>query len=89
MAAGIAAALANHDHPSAPQKLIISRATTYITSPLDKDGLPDYNLALQQYLMKGVTPENNAAVPAIEIAMQGYHTPAVVGQSVGYRRLGL
>ena len=54
-------------------KLIISRATTYITSPLDKDGLPDYKLALKQYLMKGVTPKNNAAVPMIEIAMQGFN----------------
>ncbi len=70
-----------------PAKLIISRATTYITSPLGKDGLPDYELALKKYLMKGVTPENNAAVPAIEIAMQGYHL-APSGQWADYGQLG-
>ncbi|MGC8540563.1 MAG: RNA polymerase sigma factor, partial [Phycisphaerae bacterium] len=87
VAAGIAVALAGHNRPKAPQELIISRATTYITSPLGKDGLPDYKLALKEYLMKGVTPENNAAVPAIEIAMQGYHL-APSGQWVDYGKLG-
>ncbi len=87
VAAGIAVALARHSHPKAPQKLTISRATTYITRPLDKDGLPDYELALKKYLMKGVTPENNAAVPAIEIAMQGYHL-APSGQWADYGQLG-
>jgi len=87
VAAGITVALANHGHPKYPQKLIISRAITFITRPLDKDGLPNYKLALQQYLMKGVTPKNNAAVPAIEIAMQGYHL-APSGQWVDYGKLG-
>ena len=86
LAAAIAAApaLLQAHHSS---KLIISRATTYITSPLGKDGLPDYKLALKQYLMKGVTPENNAAVPAIEIAMQGFHEMGD-GPRVHYRKMG-
>ena len=88
VAAGIAGTLVKHRRPKATEKLIISRATTYITSPLDKDGLPDYKLALQQYLMKGVTAENNAAVPAIEIAMQGYHASWDYGKWIDYRKLG-
>ncbi len=87
VAAGIAVALAGHNRPKAPQKLIISRATTYITSPLGKNGLPDYKLALKEYLMKGVTPENNAAVPAIEIAMQGFHEWGG-GPEIHYREMG-
>lgn len=41
--------------------LTISRATTFITQPLKKDGLPDYAAALALYFRKGVTPGNNAA----------------------------
>lgn len=41
----------------------ISKETTYITAPLDKDGLPDYRQALNDLIKpKGVTPENNGAV---------------------------
>jgi hypothetical protein len=47
-----------------PRVLVtISKETTYITEPLRKDGYPDYVAALNQRLSKGVTPENNAAVP--------------------------
>ena len=73
---------------ASPARLVISRATTYITSPLGKDGLPDYNLALKKYLMKGLTPENNAAVPAIEIAMRGYFSDEANSQWVNYAKLG-
>jgi hypothetical protein len=41
----------------------LSKQTTYITEPLRADGYPDYVAALNQMLSKGVTPENNAAVP--------------------------
>ena len=88
VAVGIAGTLAKHRPPNATQKLIISRATTYITSPLEKYGLPDYKLALQQYLMRGVTAENNAAVPAIEIAMQGFHASWDDGKWIDYHALG-
>src|SRR5258708_4011326 len=43
-------------------KFTISKETTYITEPLDKDGYPDYAAALNKRLSKGVTPENNANV---------------------------
>ena len=39
----------------------VSRETTYLVEPLDKDGLPNYALAIHQNQREGVTPENNAA----------------------------
>src|SRR5713101_3375645 len=52
---------------SAPKKhrgtFTISKETTYVTGPLDKDGYIDYAAALNERLGKGVTPENNANVP--------------------------
>jgi acetyl esterase/lipase len=46
--------------------LTISKATTYITEPLRKDGYVDYVAALNQISRAGVTPENNAAVPFLK-----------------------
>ena len=46
-----------------PPDIIISRETTYITEPLAEDGLPDYEAYVWNKYGKGVTPENNAAVP--------------------------
>ncbi len=43
-------------------RFTISKETTYVTGPLDKDGYPDYVTALNERLSQGVTPENNAAV---------------------------
>jgi hypothetical protein len=43
--------------------LAISRETTSLTGPLRKDGRPDYVALLNQRASRGVTPENNAAVP--------------------------
>jgi hypothetical protein len=43
-------------------KFTLSKETTYITSPLDKDGYPDYAAALNDRLRQGVTPDNNANV---------------------------
>jgi hypothetical protein len=43
-------------------KFTISKETTYVTEPLDKDGYIDYARALNQRLRQGVTPENNANV---------------------------
>src|SRR6266446_2480599 len=43
-------------------KFTISKETTYVTGPLDKDGYIDYAAALNELLSKGVTPENNANV---------------------------
>ncbi len=51
------------DPPAAKPKVpfTISKETTYIVEPLDKDGYPDYIAAINQRCRKGVTPENNAA----------------------------
>jgi type II secretory pathway pseudopilin PulG len=43
-------------------KFTISKETTYVTEPLNKDGYPDYARALNQRLRQGVTPKNNANV---------------------------
>ena len=42
--------------------MTISKATTYITAPLRKDGYVDYAAALNQRCSQGVTPENNMVV---------------------------
>jgi len=43
-------------------KVTISKETTYFTEPLRPDGGIDYVAAFNQRYLKGVTPENNAAV---------------------------
>ncbi len=43
----------------------ISYATTRLTEPLTKNGLVDYVAAFNQRFGKGVTPQNNAAVPLL------------------------
>ena len=43
--------------------IVISKATTHITTPLDANGLPDYAAVLLADGRQGVTPENNGAVP--------------------------
>jgi hypothetical protein len=49
--------------PKKPKgKFTIGKDTTYVTRPLDKDGYVDYAAALNEWLSKGVTPENNASV---------------------------
>ena len=44
-------------------EIVVSPATTRLTTPLADDGLPDYARAIREQMHKGVTPENNAAVP--------------------------
>lgn len=52
------------DGPAPPKaKIPISRETTFITEPIAEDGYPDYVAALNAIASKGVTPDNNAAVP--------------------------
>ena len=43
-------------------RFTISKETTYVTEPLDKDGRIDYSAALNARLGKGVSKENNANV---------------------------
>jgi type II secretory pathway pseudopilin PulG len=44
----------------------ISKQTTFITAPLRRDGLPDYEQNVRQKMSEGVTPENNAAVLLVQ-----------------------
>ena len=46
---------------SKPQ-IMISKETTYITTPLRPDGRVDYVEVLSQIQREGVTPENNSVV---------------------------
>jgi hypothetical protein len=41
----------------------ISKDTTVIEGPFRPNGMPDYIAALNERIGKGITPENNAAVP--------------------------
>jgi RNA polymerase sigma factor (sigma-70 family) len=43
-------------------KFTLGKATTYVTGPLNDDGYIDYETALNERLVKGITPENNANV---------------------------
>ena len=46
-----------------PVKITISRATTYLTEPIRSDGWLDYATAINERLNRGVSVENNAAIP--------------------------
>jgi hypothetical protein len=47
--------------PTEPDKIIISRETTYILGPLNADGTPNYVKYLDDKYAEGVTADNNAA----------------------------
>ncbi len=66
----------------APQ-LVISEETTVITRPLTPQGLPDYAEYLHRLTSQGVTSENNAAVPLVELL-----GPKIL-RAPEYRRLGM
>ena len=78
MAVGHWASLVGEGEPSTPAranpaaakrpgpKITISRETTFLTGPLRPDGYVDYLAAINEEFSKGVTPENNAAVPLIQ-----------------------
>ena len=69
-------AKAVHVLPKSP--LPIDYATTRLTGPLNKDGGVDYVAAFNQRFGKGVTPQNNAAVPLLILGRPqtflGYHS---------------
>ena len=50
------------------RRVVVSEATTRITSPLRADGMPDYIQYLDNQVREGVTAENNAYIPFLEIA---------------------
>ena len=64
--------------PSAPAEprpatrpFAISKETTYFTAPVRADGTIDYVEAINAQLSKGVTPENNAAIPFLDAVEAG------------------
>ncbi|MCC9606626.1 hypothetical protein LOC68_16920 [Blastopirellula sp. JC732] len=50
--------------PSGP--IVVSKQTTHLTEPLRSNGLVDYEQALVEMQGKGVTPEENAAIPYLQ-----------------------
>src|SRR4051794_31750173 len=56
--------------------IIVSRQTTYITAPLVRNGLPDYEKYWFQQSRKGITSENNAAVLLRQALGPGDTSPA-------------
>jgi hypothetical protein len=64
----------------------IGPATTVITGPVGKDGLPDYAAALNERYGKGVTAENNAAVLWVGLMGDGILTEDI--RSATLRDLG-
>jgi len=56
-------------------RIIISKQTTYITTPLLPNGLPDYEAYMREKLREGVTSENNAAVLLLKATGPGNLAP--------------
>ncbi|MHC4402119.1 MAG: hypothetical protein ACYTG0_20805 [Planctomycetota bacterium] len=52
-------------YPAGSRTITVSKETTYLLGPLNADGTVDYVAALNERFGRGVTPENNAAVPLI------------------------
>ena len=70
--------------------IIVSRQTTFITSPLRPDGLPDYERYILELYRKGVTPENNAAVLLWQALWPGELDPkhyALVAEELGLEEI--
>jgi len=53
--------------PSGPLRITVSKETTHILGPVNKDGTVNYVAYLNAKHSKGVTKANNAAIPLIEI----------------------
>ena len=83
VAVGIPAARFYSVSPWFAPQLVISQETTVITRPLTPQGLPDYAECLHCLTSQGVTPENNAAVPLVELL-----GPKILS-APEYRRLGM
>jgi hypothetical protein len=55
----------------ATRPFVISKETTFATGPVRNDGTIDYVAAINEHLSKGVTKENNAAIPLLEAVTMG------------------
>jgi hypothetical protein len=78
--------------PRVPKKLgrgkfTISKETTYVTRPVDKDGYIDYVTALNERLREGATPGNNANV--LIWKMFGPHPEGVTMSADFFKWMGI
>ncbi|HET6427299.1 MAG TPA: hypothetical protein VFJ30_02730, partial [Phycisphaerae bacterium] len=53
--------------PVPPPKLQVGPETTVLLGPLREDGTVDYAAALEAEASRGVTAENNAAIPLLRV----------------------
>jgi len=65
-----APAAAEAPNPAA-RPFTLSKETTYFTAPVRADGTIDYVEAINAQLSKGVTSENNAAIPFLDAVEAG------------------
>ena len=69
------------------ERLTISKATTYITGPVNADGTVNYVAYLNAKYSKGVTPGNNAKIPLLKAI-----GPGAIDERIRvevYKRLGM
>jgi hypothetical protein len=59
------------DPPAQTPRFTISKETTFALSPIRDDGTVDYVEAINEQLSKGVTLENNAAIPMLKAIAEG------------------
>jgi len=65
--AGVGAGATPANRTEKPVAVTISKETTYLVSPLRDDGYVDYIASLNQQTAAGVTPQNNALVPLMQV----------------------
>lgn len=73
--------------PERKPKFTVSKETTYLTEPVDKDGFLDYAAALNDRLSKGVKPEDNAVVVFCQVF--GPRPEGAKMSPTFYKRLGI
>ncbi len=74
--------------PYAPPKVEIGPETTVLDGPLREDGMVDYARAFENEAGKGVTADNNAAIPLLQVfGPMVIEDPAV--RAATLRKLGL
>ena len=65
------AATAPAARSAATRPFVLSKETTFYTGPLRPDGTVDYVEAINERLSRGVTPEDNAAIPLLDAVQAG------------------
>ena len=73
--------------PARKVAVTVSAETTFLLGPLNADGTVNYVAAANELLGRGVTPENNAAVPLIQAI--GPQMLPEAGRAEMLRRLGI